>query len=100
MTSLLHGHPPKLSGTLSIQFYGGIALLFVGLFLLYVLFDQARKRFKRKRVIDPRVVSQKTGQIACRVRLRLYVSGRGRGGGWRPTAARSLPGSWTWPGTV
>lgn len=79
VNQLLHGHLPALSGTLSVQFYGGIVLLFVGLFLLYVLYDQVRKRLKGKQqVVDPRLVSQKTGQIACRVRLRLYVISPGQ----------------------
>ncbi|HVA89917.1 MAG TPA: hypothetical protein VNL71_08730, partial [Chloroflexota bacterium] len=79
VNQLAHGHLPALSGQLRIQFYGGIALLFVGLFLLYVLYDQVRKRLKGKQqVVDPRMVSQKTGQIACRVRLRLYVIGPGQ----------------------
>jgi hypothetical protein len=79
VNQLLHGHLPTLSGHLTMQFYGSIALLFGGLFLLYVLYDQVRKRLKGKRpIVDPRMVSQKTGQIACRVRLRLYVIGPGR----------------------
>lgn len=77
MSSLLHGHFPTLSGSLQIQFYGGIAGVFVGLFFLYVLYDQVRKRLKQKRLYDQRMVNEKVGQIACRVRLRLYVTGPG-----------------------
>lgn len=79
-TSLLHGQLPPLSIQRAFQFYGEIALLFTGILLLYVLYDQLRKRIKgglTRHLVDPRVVSQKTEQAACRVRLRLYVIGPG-----------------------
>ena len=76
VSSLLHGHLPQLSGHASVQFYGGIALVFVGLFVLFVVYDQVRKRVfgkKKTPIYDQRQVMQKTGQVAYRVRLRLYV---------------------------
>jgi hypothetical protein len=76
--AVLHGHWPQLSGHEELQFYGGAAVLCLVLFLLYVLFDQVRKRFfKRTKVYDQRLVSQQVGQVAYRVRLRLYVIGPG-----------------------
>lgn len=76
--SLLHGRPPALSDTQKFQFYGGAALLFGSVFTLYVIYDQVRKRLKtRTTLYDQRLVSQRTGQIAYRVRVRLYVVGRG-----------------------
>jgi hypothetical protein len=75
LRSLLHGHTPTLPGPLKVQFYGGLVVLFVGLFALYVVYDQVRKRFfgKKTPIYDQRLVTQKTGQVAYRVRLRLYV---------------------------
>nr|MBF6592391.1 hypothetical protein [Ktedonobacterales bacterium] len=79
LSSLLHGHAPSLPGQLKVQFYGGIVAIFVALFVLYVIYDQVRKRFfgKKTRIYDQRLVTQKTGQVAYRVRLRLYVVGPG-----------------------
>jgi hypothetical protein len=78
----LHGTWPALtSDELSLLVLGGISIL-VGLAVLFIGIDQIKRHFFAKPLYDQRLVAAKTGKMAYRVRIRLYVIGPGPAHAW------------------
>jgi energy-coupling factor transporter ATP-binding protein EcfA2 len=75
---LLHGKAPQFTASQRTQLIIGGVVLVIGAFFLYVLYDQAKKRFFPKQPLyDQRLVAEQTKGAAYRVRLRLYVISAG-----------------------
>ena len=70
---LIHGRMPQLTpGEMTQLLAAGVVLLML-VFSLAFLFVLLRNRFGQAAIYDMRLVDEKTGRLACRVRLRLIV---------------------------
>src|SRR5579859_2757229 len=71
--ALLKGENPHLTLVQMFLLVGGTLSILLVCLLLYIVFEQVRKRFFSLPIYDMRTVAQKTSRMAYHARVRLYV---------------------------